>query len=204
MSAVLLQAVQDYLRAQFTRQEVQTLEPYGGQFGAEDLRKVGFTCPAVFLTVLGWKPVGPGQGHRLVGRNVRDVRMAAFVACKHAKREARLIAAMNLADRVSQALTSWRPATGDQPYTLAPLDVDASCENLFGKKVDDAGLALWLVDWNQAVTPNPGVSWADLADLTRIEITDMTQEGDVPAEPDGGGAAPTVTEEVDFSPRTPS
>lgn len=204
MSALLLQAAQAYLRTQFTKQEVATLEPYGGEFGAEDFSKISFNCPAVFLTVLGWQPVAPGSsGTRLVGRNVRNVRLAAFVAFKHAKREARMLGAMNLADRVSAALTRWRPGTGAQPYSLAPLDEDASCENLYGQKVDKAGMALWLVDWHQAAMPAPGTSWADLADLLHVEITDTTRQGEIPAAPDAGGVQPTVSEDIHFFPRNP-
>jgi phage gp37-like protein len=202
MSALLLQATHDYLRGQFTRQEVATVQLYGGEFGAEDLGKISFACPAILLTILGWQPVLPGQGGRLVGRNARSVSMAAFVVTKHAKREIRMLDAVNLADRVSAALTRWRPNTQAQPYTLAPLDEDAACENLYGQKVDKAGLALWLVDWRQCVTPAPGTSWADLADLLHIEIIDTTRQGDVPAAPDAGGVTPTVTEEVNFAPRT--
>jgi phage gp37-like protein len=202
MSALLLQATQAYVRTQFSKQDLATLEPYGGQFSADDFSKVSFNCPAIFLTVLGWQPVTSGDGVRLVGRDVRSVRMAAFVAFKHVKREARMLGAMNLADRLSLALTRWQPNTGDQPYTLAPLNEDAACENLYGQKVDKAGMALWLVDWRQAVKPAPGTTWEELGDLLRIEITDTTHQGDVPAEPAPGGAVPIVSEEVNFSPRT--
>lgn len=203
MSALLLQATQAYLREQFPPKDLATLQPYGGEFGGEDLGKVSFNCPAILLTVLGWQPVPTGQGSRLVGRNVRNVRMAAFVAFKHAKREARMLGAMNLADRLSQALTRWRPNTQAQPYTLAPLDEDAACENLYGQKVDKAGMALWLVDWQQAVTPAPGTSWSDLHDLLHIEIIDTTRQGDVPAAPDAGGVVPTVSETINFAPLPP-
>lgn len=201
MSALLLQATQEFLRARFTRQEVASVQPYGGEFGAADLKRVSFNCPAVLLTVLGWHPVQPGQSTRLTGRNVRNVRMAAFVVTKHAKRDARMLSAMNLADKVSQALTAWRPDTKEQPYTLAPLEQDASCENLFGKAVDEAGLALFLVDWEQCATPAPGTSWADLADLLAIEITNTVRQGDVPVAPDSDGNPPIVTDDIHFAPR---
>ena len=54
MSAALLQATIDMLRAAFTRQEVVTVQPYGGEFNAVEVTQLSFACPAILVAPLGW------------------------------------------------------------------------------------------------------------------------------------------------------
>lgn len=194
MSAVLQQAVIDLVRGAFTKAEVATVEPYAGEFSADESVQVSFTAPAVFVAVLGWKPWPDSK--RLTGRNVRGVRMAAFVVTKHAKRDVRMQAAMNLAERLALLLQAWVPEA-TETMDLACLEVDATVENLYSRAMDAKGMALWLVDWMQAAKPK--VAPAQLFDLLAVDITDNTQQGQVPDAPPAPNDL-TVTETVNFNP----
>lgn len=193
MSAALLNATIDMLRTAFTRQEVPTVQPYGGEFNAVEMDRLSFSCPAILVAPLGWAP-GSTTG-RLQSKHAREVRMSAFVVSKHVQRTERMLEAMTLAGRVCVLLRNWRPGT-DAVFDLAALNDSPSAENLYGRAVDEKGLALWLVDWTQSIAPRPGTD-AELFDLVRIDIEDTTQQGLVPAPPAGPGNL-VVTEDVKF------
>lgn len=199
MSVALQKAVVDHLRATFTRQEVADVRPYAGEFSAAEVQQLSYTCPALLVSVLGWKP-GP-SGKHLVGRNVRAARVAVFVATKHVDRTARMQAAMVLAERAGLALRAWVPAS-PAGYTLAPLEQEPTCENLYSRDIDAKGQALWLVDWTQDVqTTLPA---AQLVDLLAVEIHDHVLGARVP---DAAAPAPAplgVTEQIEFVPQPPN
>ena len=194
MSAILLNQALAYVRAQFTAAEVAEVTSYGGEFSIGEIDKVGYRCPAIFIAVLGWSPAPDGK--RLAGKYVRSVKMAAFVVFKAATRDARMLGAMNLADRLAMLLRRWQPDDADSPITIAPLEEDASCENLYGRAIDAKGQALWLVRWEQCIKPLVPIE--QLVDLLAVEITDLTQRGVAGGEPPSG--AITVTEDVQFPP----
>lgn len=198
MSAALLTESLAYIRAQFTRAELATAEAYGGEFSGDEIDKLSYNCPAVLVTVLGWSP--ETNGTRLSGKHVRNVRLAAFVATKHAKRELRMAQAMQIADKLAVALRLWQPST-TLPLTIAPLEKDAECENLYGRAIDKVGQALWLVRWEQCV--QPAVPLPRLYELLHIDVYDTTRQGTqgvpaaAPLSPNSGPLV--VTEDVTFA-----
>jgi phage gp37-like protein len=196
MSTVLLDQALAYIRSQFTKAEVVQVLPYAGEFNSGEMDKVSYTCPAIFVTVLGWKPLH--NGHRLSGKQAREVRVAAFVVAKHAKRDSRMRLAMSLAEKLAIVLRDWMPTnTGGLPITIGPLEDDASCENLYSQAVDKAGQAVWLVDWAQAVKPIATAT--ALMDWLRVDIEDTARI----AEPTVAVVVATpliVTEKITFSP----
>lgn len=198
MSAgVLLNQVVARIRGQFTRRDVLTLEPYGGQFSTEEIDFTSYACPAVFVTVLGWKPANGGT--RLTGPNVSRVHMGAFVVCKHAERSKRMAEAMLLSERLGVCLRQWtpmrEPANANLPVTIAGLEEDAAAENLYGRAIDKVGQALWLVDWHQCVRPERPL--AEMWDLLSIDIHDRALAGAVD-DTTSAGTVPIVTEQIDF------
>lgn len=197
MSVELQTAVINLVRGAFSRAELADVLPYSGEFGAEDVAKVSYTCPAVFVAVLGWRPAPTDM--RLTGRRVRAVRMAAFVVTKHAQRAARSAAAMNLVQRLELLLESWQP-TSTQLANLGPVEGGCTAENLHNAGIDKAGQALWLLDWVQAVQPL--VPPAQLFDLLRVDIEDTVAQGVVPQVPPAPSSL-VVTERVDFAPLPP-
>lgn len=197
MSAILLDQVVAFVRESFTRQEVATVDIYGGEFNSVEMDNLSYVCPAVLVTVLGWQPAG--SGGRLTGRHARRVRLAAFVATKHAKRPARMAQAMSLAERLAMLLRDWRP-TDTAVMSLAQAEAEPAAENLYSRAIDAKGQALWLVSWEQCVEPMPGIDPAQLFDLLRVDITDHTHQGTVPAAPSPAVPDLVVTEEVQFQP----
>lgn len=201
MSAFLLTAVLDRLRGAFTRADLAEVRAYGGEFNSAEFDSTSYTCPAVLVTVLGWKP--EPQSRRLSGRDVRSVRMAAFVVAKHAKREARLTVAMTLAERVAMVLRQWHPGDLDLPVLLGPLEAEPVCENLYSRAIDAKGQAMWLVSWEQCCKPL--VPPSQLYDLLSIDITDTTRQGTAPETTAPPAPTPiSVSEQVDFAPLPPA
>ncbi|MBY0237081.1 MAG: hypothetical protein K2W93_19035 [Burkholderiaceae bacterium] len=196
MSKLLLDAVISFVRSEFTRQEVATVEAYGGQFNSAEMDQLSYSCPAILVTVLGWTP--EHDSSRLTGKGVRKVRLAAFVAAKHVEREKRLGLAMSLAERLAIKLRQWVPSNEDQPLTIAPLEEEPNADNLFSRAIDSKGQALWLVDWTQCVKPQVGLD--ELGDLLIVDITDHTRAGQVPTAPKPNVAPLQVTEDVQFVP----
>lgn len=183
MSVVLLDQVQAHIRAAFTKTEVVSVLPYGGEFSAAEIERVSYNCPAIFVTILGWQPLHDGR--RLSGKYSRQVRVAAFIAAKHAKRDMRMRQAMVLAEKLCVVMRQWVPDNaGELPVAIGPLEDDPSCENLYSQAVDKLGQSVWLVDWHQAVKPveTPGalVDWLSLAieDTARITAPDAAAAGE--------------------------
>jgi hypothetical protein len=194
----LLEQVKALVRSAFSKAELATVQTYGGEFSSAEIDKVAYNCPAVFVTVLGWEPARDSR--YFAGVNVLNVQMAAFIATKHAKREVRMELAMLIASKLAWVLRAWRPmdatATG---IDIAPLDEDVRAENLYGRAMDAAGQALWLVRWQQAVmlhAPLPEVvDWlrADIENLVRAQAPAAAGPAPGPA-----GNVPVVTDKIAF------
>lgn len=214
MSAtVLLDQAVAFMRASLSKQQAVTVRKYAGEFSGAEMKHVSYTCPAVLLTVLGWKAAAPGG--RMTGRHARDVRLAAFVVCKNAKdREARMAEAMALAEEVSVLLRQWGPMA-QEPYagalnakgiTASGLNDEPSCENLYNRAVDEQGQALWLIDWYQSVKSNipigparPVVPYELLPNLVAVDIEDTTHVAQGPVTTELPQTPITVTEKVSFT-----
>lgn len=214
MSAVVLldQAIA-FVRAGFTKKEVVTVQKYAGEFSTAEMKHLSYTCPAILLTVLGWKETPAGA--RITGRHARQVRLAAFVVTKNAKdRQSRMDEAMALSEALSVLLRQWSPMTQEPSasalkaldITVGGLDTEASCENLYNRAVDEMGQALWLVDWYQSVRgaipigpSRPAVPYEQMPAMTRVDIEDNTHVNQVPAAAQVPDAPITVTEKIDFA-----
>ncbi|MEY2685985.1 MAG: hypothetical protein RL375_183 [Pseudomonadota bacterium] len=199
MSTVLLDQAIAYVRASFTATEVVQVDEYAGEFSGEEVEQLSFNAPAILITVLGWREAN--AGHRLGGRFADQVRLAAFVVTKHTQRGARMRQAMQISRKLCLALRLWAPDSTGLAETIGPLEADPRAENLYGRAIDKRGLALWLVDWQQCI--KPVVPLPQLYDLTTIDITDHTVQGTGTAAP-APGAAPTVTEDVQFNALPPA
>ncbi len=213
MSAVaLLDQAVAFVRAGFTKQQAATVQQYAGEFSASEMKQLSYTCPAILITVLGWKK--PEAGAHLTGRHARQVRLAAFVVTKNASnRQARMSEAMALAENLSVLLRQWAPMVQEPSasalsalgVTAGGLEDEASCENLYNRAVDEQGQALWLVDWHQSVKGvvpmgpgRPAVPYALLPALTTVVIEDSAHVNQVPVAAVVSDAAITVTEKIDF------
>lgn len=198
MSTLLQAAAIDFIRGQFTAAQVAEVRPYAGEFNAEEVAQLSFRCPAVLVALLGWRP---GKSERLVGRSVRVNRLVAFVVTKHAQRDLRMQQAAAIAEQLGAALDAWSPAD-TEALAIGPLEEPPTVENLYGRAIDKAGLALWQADWRQAARTL--VPPSQLYDLLAIEITDHTAQGTVPDAPVPPADPMTVTEGVQFDPLPPT
>lgn len=196
MSVLLMGTTKSFVRDTFTPQEVVTVDYYGGEFSGDEVVVTGFKAPAILIAGLGWKR--PRGGERMAGRGARVCHMAAFVVTSENNRIDRMLSAQRLAERLDLALTTWTP--GNEPEAVlevaAPED-DVRCENVYGRKVDAKGLALWLVTWRQCVRPL--VPLPQLYDLLGIDIT-STNKLPFQAEEPGSDDPVPVTHEIKFQP----
>jgi phage gp37-like protein len=200
MSGVLLDQAIAFVRASFTKADVATVDEYGGEFSSAEIGKVSFNCPCIFITVLGFSPLQNGK--HVSGRTARLCRLAAFVVTKGATRKKRMRQAMDLSERLAVCLRGWVPANDDTtPFTVGALEDDATAENLYSRAVDEAGLAVWLVNWEQGVKPT--IPLPALADWLTLEMHNTARvPGPVPAPPAPapGVVVTTTTDEIIFPP----
>jgi hypothetical protein len=120
----------------------KTVEAYGGDFDGDEINASGFTAPAALPTVLGWRK--KPRGEYVGGKDVWEVKTVVFIVTKSLKRPERLNAAIIRAELLSRLVRRWRPPGG-----CFGTPTDAVAENLYSRKVDKAGLALWMVAWWQ-------------------------------------------------------
>lgn len=200
MSTILLDAAVAYVRAGFTKAQAADVRAYGGEFNAVEVSATSYNCPAILMTVLGWRP--EPQPKTLVGRNVRLAKMAAFVAFKHANREERLRGAALLSEALCMKLKAWKPDHSNTQIDFAPLYREPMAENMYGRAIDAKGQALWLVTWEQeyrAIVPE-----GTLYDLIAIEIESLAVQGDPVDNSPAPAPAPTVTHELQFQDLPPA
>lgn len=207
---ILLEETVAYVRAGFDKKRVAEVREYAGEFSAAEMKGVSYNCPAILITLLGWKPAA--EGARMTGRHAKSHRMAAFVVTKHAKsREARMKEAMGLSEDLAVLLRQWAPMA-QEPYatrlkaldiTIAGLSDEPTCENLYNQTIDAQGQALWLVDWYQdakGVIPiNHVRPVVPLANMSHVEIEDTVRGGQTPDAPPDSAAPLSVTEQIDFA-----
>lgn len=196
MSVLLMDTAKSFVRSTFTPQDVVTVEYYGGEFSGDEVVVTGFTAPAILIAGLGWSR--PRGGERMAGKGARVCHMAAFVVTKENNRAERMLSAQRLAERLDLALTTWTPANGAEAVleVAAPED-DIRCENVYGRKVDAKGLALWLVTWRQCVRAQ--VPLPQLYDLLGIDITSTNKLPFVTQQSETDVPVP-VTHEINFQP----
>lgn len=196
MSVLLMDTVKQFVRATFSPQEVVTVDYYGGEFSGDEVVVSGFKSPAILIAGLGW--TRPKGGERMAGKKARVCHMAAFVVTSEANRIERMLSAQRLAERLDLALTTWTPENElDAPLEVAAPEENIRCENVYGRKVDAKGLALWLVTWRQCVTPT--VPLPALYELLGIDIT-STNVLPFQAEGPASDDPVPVTHEIKFQP----
>lgn len=177
---VLLEQQLAYVRSLFTEQAVPTVQEYAGEFNAEEVNRMSFSCPAVLISVLGW---GGAKDSKRMGnrRNARLHKCVAFVVTDDVNRIDRMKAATAIADSLAYGLTAWTPE--DQPTcAISAIEEEPDAENMFGRAMDQKGLALWMLVWEQAAMPLR--SPAAMFDLTKVSIESTARHTSVPTSQD--------------------
>lgn len=199
MSVLLLAQTRDHIRSQFSPQQVVDVGYYGGEFSSEEVTQSSYKTPAILIAGLGWSR--PRGGERMLGRNTRVVHMAAFVVTSNGNRQDRMLEAQGLAEMLDLALEMWLPANAeDAVIELAAVEPNIRCENIYNRKIDARGQALWLVSWQQCVKPQRPLP--EIYDLLGVEITNYVTQPTAPA-PSPEPVALTVTEDIHFDPKEP-
>jgi hypothetical protein len=197
MSVLLMSKVKDWLRSEFTATEVVDVQYYGGEFSAEEVQAVSYPTPCIMLAGLGWYP--PRGKERMSGSRVRVVRLAAFVVTGQGSRTERMLSAQALAEKLDLKLHAWAPSSvpGDAVEVAAVEPDSVRCENVYNRRIDAKGQALWLVTWHQCVMPL--VPPAQIYDLLSVDIH-STNTLPFEAAPSPSEQPIAVTHEIDFTP----
>lgn len=168
MSVLLMETTKAWARALFSERDVVDVAFYGGEFSSDEVSRTGFKAPAVLIAGLGW--TRPRGHERMQGKGTRVCHMAAFVVTNESSRTDRMLSAQRLAERLDLALVTWVPVNQDGAVieVAAPED-DVRCENVYNKKIDAAGMALWLVTWRQCIKPL--IPLPQIFELLSLDIT---------------------------------
>lgn len=161
-SVEILDSVKAEIRARMGMM-FKTIEDYGGEFGDEEIGAKSFVAPAAFTTCLGWRKAA--KGTYVGGKFVWEARFAVFIVTKHSERAERMREAMVRAEMVSRVLQAWsQPECAGRPEGLM-------AENLYNRKLDAKGLAVWMVAWWQEAEFNGMPSPDELPALDLIGVT---------------------------------
>jgi hypothetical protein len=143
------------------------VEPHDGRFDAEEIRRCAAFAPAVFVSCLGTVP----EQNPRVGKNLNPrVQWGAWILTKDQAIPAqigRMKVALNLGEVLMRlvAVETW-----DAWNTSAAMNL--SLANLYnGKKTDAAGVALWVLSWDQRVELNLSTPIDQLDAFTQLDST---------------------------------
>lgn len=199
MSVLLMGTVKAFVRGAFSVKDVVDVAYYGGEFSSDEVAVSGFKSPAILIAGLGW--TRPRGHERMTGKGCRVCHMAAFVVTSNNNRVDRMLDAQRLAEQLDLQLTTWTPANADDAVieVAAPED-DIRCENVYNKKIDAKGLALWLVTWRQCIKPR--LPLPRLYELLGIDIVSTNVLPHISPEEGPAGEPITVTHDIRFQPPT--
>lgn len=199
MSVLLMGTVKAFVRGAFSVKDVVDVAYYGGEFSSDEVAVSGFKSPAILIAGLGW--TRPRGHERMTGKGCRVCHMAAFVVTSNNNRVDRMLDAQRLAEQLDLQLTTWAPANADDAVieVAAPED-DIRCENVYNKKIDAKGLALWLVTWRQCIKPR--LPLPQLYELLGIDIVSTNVLPHISPEEGPVGEPITVTHGIRFQPPT--
>lgn len=173
MSVLLMAAAKAFVRERFAVQDVVSVDYYGGEFSSDEVSVSGFRAPAILIAGLGW--TRPRGSERMAGKGTRVCHMAAFVVTNLNSRSERMLEAQRLAEMLDLALVTWSPDNAaDAAVEVASPEDDIRCENVYNKKLDKVGLAVWLVAWRQCIKPK--LPLPQIYDLLSIDIISTSRQ----------------------------
>jgi hypothetical protein len=137
---------------------VRHVSSHVGEFGEREIMEYAVNAPAVILAPLGMPQVQRAGGGVLV-----TVNYGAFILTKSMSVDSRGDIALAIIEEILRVLPyqTWGGAQ-------APKDIESG--NLYAGKIDDMGLSLWVIRWQQTLqllTQLP----TDIADFLRLHAT---------------------------------
>jgi hypothetical protein len=139
LTSSLLRARQGYLTA---LQEIPGLnsQVHGGEFDLDELKQYGLKAPCAVLSLLGFDVINMSGG-----TPEGNAHWGCVVLTKDKPGQVRGDSAIQLGEVVaSQLMLAWAPGGGG---SQRPMGMQA--RNLFGRKLDNTGIAMWSLEWNQ-------------------------------------------------------
>ena len=129
------------MRAFFPKEVVPTVDRHDGDFGPDEIERYAKTSPALILVSNGGE--SKRQGGIITEAHVFDV----FIMTKGKTQRQRTDGALLLYEHFLKLLhsTDWNT----QECVAIPTDIKS--KNLYGKELDELGMALWVVRWEQLV-----------------------------------------------------
>jgi len=142
--------------------ELRVVEPHGGRFDLQELRRVSTLSPGAFVACLQVADADDSTGDAS-----GDVLWAVFVTVSASRRDApRDLVAMALAQGILALLPGQR--WGREDAETIPRQIRA--DNLFSSEIDKHGVAMWAVSWRQRCVLKPGEA-SDLPDFLLACVT---------------------------------
>lgn len=116
----------------------QAVQPHGGKFNRDELKRIAMQSPAALVTILG------GKVEREGGQAVGAMNIVVFIVTRGTSIELRDEAALILAEAVAGLAVEnkWDYADAKAPESM-------QINNLFTGKIDALGVALWSASWIQ-------------------------------------------------------
>ncbi len=160
---------------------VRTVTTHIGEFGPREVEEYAASSPAVILAPLGFPKVE--QMGRVPNTTIS---YGAFILTKSMANDGRGDIALAIMEVLMEALPfeTW----GTETCASVPTDIDAG--NLYTGKVDDMGVALWVIRWDQKLQLIPGTAGGNLADFLRLDATYNLDPGN--DDPDDFDAPQTI------------
>lgn len=167
-----LNDLKDALSTEFKRQ-FKTIDFYGGEFDEEEVKRKSYSCPALFITVMGW--ADDESNKRMIrqgGRAApRGVRIGMFIVTKSEKgRVARMLQSVNLTAAVEDYMKAYNPDCAGYCAVEARRFV---AENLYNEKIDKLGQAVFVLSFTQTLSTCKTLS-KDLPDLLGVDVVTHT------------------------------
>jgi phage gp37-like protein len=136
-------------------------EPHGGRFDVAELKRVSKKAPAVFVAFLGFRNLTYAND----GKFQANVAWGAFVVAKDKRNLRRDLVAAAVVDRLTLIVPGNTWGTDD---CLGRPD-NVRGDNLFSSVVDNLGVAMWAVTWQQSMAFAEAMTPEDMAALDPLE-----------------------------------
>ena len=124
-------------------------KPHPGRFDAAELRRVAAQAPALFLAVLQVSNLTVNS----TGIREATLDLGAFIVTKDEAGSPRDSQVLDLSEQILQLLPKQKWATAQ---TRSVESTSIRAQNLYSGSLDNLGIALWLVSWQQRIEiPKP-------------------------------------------------
>lgn len=164
------------VRAHFPVQVVKEVEFFDGEFGTDEIDRYSKVAPSIIISMDGGESTSSGNSIN------ETLKFDAFVLTKSDTARKRTAAALIIYEHFLRFLHF--------PPTFVAETQNPSkiiSKNLFGEKIDEMGLALWVCRWEQRLTIPGAINASTLDNFVTLYLTntvaqDTTDPGNGPVD----------------------